>query len=96
VLVAFAATGLMSGSRLGNVRSVPPPAIAFTAPARNEDEQRRAELQAGFVMADGNLSAYWLKSAETSERAAARFACVVGVVAHKAKAVSYNKDPCES
>ena len=46
MLVAFAATGLISGSRLGNVSNVPPPAIAFTAPAANADEQRRAELQA--------------------------------------------------
>ena len=47
MLVAFAATGPIKASKLGNVNSVPPPAMALTAPARNAEEQSRVELQTG-------------------------------------------------
>lgn len=47
MLVAFAATGPIKANKLGKVSNVPPPAMAFTAPARNAEEQSRVELQTG-------------------------------------------------
>ncbi len=50
VLVALADTGLTNVNRLGKVSSVPPPAMAFTPPATNAEEQRSADAHVDSVI----------------------------------------------
>ena len=47
MLVALATAGRTTPVNAGNVSRVPPPAIEFSAPAKNADKQRKVYVQAG-------------------------------------------------